>query len=148
MLYGALCSPEAAVWQLRWINQALYDIFIYRKGVVLMDALMRKQSEVESVKNPKHNEVYVKVLTTQSETDRLSVSLTTVKTGGEIVPHTHEVLEVIYVLEGEGSALINGERKKAEAGSIIVAPPTKEHGIKNVGDTDLLLYCVFSPGIA
>lgn len=113
-----------------------------------MESIIRNQRDVESVKNPKHNEVYGKVLTSHKENDRLSAHLTTVKPGGEILPHIHEVLEVIYVLEGEASALVNGERKNAEKGTIIVANVGSEHGLKNTGTSDLVLYCVFSPGIA
>ena len=113
-----------------------------------MESFIRNQKDVEAVKNPKHNEVYGKVLSEQKENGRLSAHLTTVKPGGEILPHTHEVLEVIYVIEGEGSALVNGERKKSEPGTIVVANVGSEHGFKNTGDSDLVLFCVFSPGIA
>lgn len=113
-----------------------------------MQSVIRNQKDVEPVKNPKHNEVYGRLLTKQEENGRLSAHLTTVKPGGEIIPHTHEVLEVIYVIEGEGSALVNGERRKAEKGTIVAANIGSEHGFINTGDTDLVLYCVFSPGIA
>jgi quercetin dioxygenase-like cupin family protein len=113
-----------------------------------MESFIRNQKDVESKKNPKHNEVYGRLLSAQSENGRLSAHLTTVKPGGEIVPHTHEVLEVIYVIEGEGSALVNGERKKSVPGTIVVANVGSEHGFLNTGDSDLVLYCVFSPGIA
>ncbi len=113
-----------------------------------MESFIRNQKDVEAVKNPKHNEVYGKLLSEQKENGRLSAHLTTVKPGGEILPHTHEVLEVIYVIEGEGSALVNGERKKSEPGTIVVANVGSEHGFKNTSDSDLVLFCVFSPGIA
>jgi quercetin dioxygenase-like cupin family protein len=103
---------------------------------------------MELVKNPKHKEVYGRLLTGEKENGRLSAHLTTIKPGGEIIPHTHEVLEVFYIIEGEGSALVNGVRQKAEAGTVIAAPPGSEHGIMNTGDNDILMYCVFSPGIA
>lgn len=113
-----------------------------------MKSYIRNQKDIEPIKNPKHNEVYGRVLTKQEENDRLSAHLTIVKAGGEIFPHTHEVLEVIYVIEGEGSALVNGERKTAEKGTVIVANVGSEHGLINTGESELVLYCVFSPGIA
>jgi len=109
---------------------------------------MRHEKDVEPVKNPKHNEVYGRVLSTEKENGRLSAHLTTVKPGGEILPHTHEVLEVMYVISGEGSALVNGERKQAEPGTIVVANVGSEHGFINTGASDLVLHCIFSPGIA
>ena len=113
-----------------------------------MESFIRHQKDVEPVKNPKHNEVYGQVLSSEKENDRLSAHRTTVKPGGEILPHIHEVLEVIYVIEGEGSALVNGERRKAEPGAIVVANVGSEHGFLNTGTMDLVLFCVFSPGIA
>lgn len=113
-----------------------------------MEAIIKNQKDVEPVKNPKHNEVYGKLLSVQNDNGRLSAHLNTIKPGGEILPHTHEVLEVFYIIEGEGSALVNGERQKAEGGTIIVAPPGSEHGLMNTGEKDMILYCVFSPGIA
>jgi len=113
-----------------------------------MQSVIRNQKDVEPVKNSKHKDVYGRLLTKQEENGRLSAHLTTVKPGGEILPHTHEVLEVFYVIEGEGSALVNGVRQKAEKGTIIVANAGSEHGIINTGESELVLYCVFSPGIA
>lgn len=113
-----------------------------------MDSIIRNQKDVELVKNPKHIEVYGKVLTSEKENGRLSGHLTTIRPGGEIVPHTHEVLEFIYVIEGEGAALVNGERKQSGPGTVVVANIGSEHGFKNTGDSDLVLLCVFSPGIA
>ena len=113
-----------------------------------MEAIIRNQKDVEPVKNPKHKGVYGRLLSGEKENGRLSAHLTIVKPGGEILPHTHEVLEVFYIIEGEGSALVNGERQKAEGGTVIVAPPGSEHGLLNTGENDILMYCVFSPGIA
>jgi len=113
-----------------------------------MDSIIRNQEDLESVKRPVHTEVYGKLLTGEKENGRLSAHLITIKPGGEIVPHIHEVLEVIYIIQGEGSALVNGERKKSGPGSVIVAQVGSEHGVLNTGDTDIVLYCVFSPGIA
>lgn len=113
-----------------------------------MDSYIRHQKDVEAAKNPKHIEVYGQVLSPEKENGRLSAHRTTVRPGGEILPHTHEVLELIYVLEGEGSALVNRERIKAVPGTIVAANIGSEHGFKNTGASDLVLFCVFSPGIA
>ena len=112
-----------------------------------MESIMRHQKDVELIKKPKHIEVYGQLLSAEKENGRLSAHLTTIKPGGEILPHIHEVLEVIYIVEGQGSVLINGERKKAEAGTILVANVGSEHGFLNTGDCDIVLYCIFSPGI-
>lgn len=113
-----------------------------------MESFIRNQKEVVPEKRPMHIEVYGQLLSSEKENGRLSAHLTTVRPGGEIVPHTHEVLELIYVIEGEGSILVNGERKQSGPGTTLAANIGSEHGFKNTGDSDLVLFCVFSPGIA
>ena len=113
-----------------------------------MESIIRNQKDVESIKKPAHKEVYGKLLSEEKENGRLSAHLTTIKPGGEIFPHVHEVLEMIYIVQGEGLVLVNGERKKAEPGTVVVANVGSEHGFLNTGDTDIVMYCVFSPGIA
>jgi quercetin dioxygenase-like cupin family protein len=112
-----------------------------------MEAILRNQKDIEFSKHPKHIEVYKKDLTNNDENGRLSAHLLRVMPGGEIVPHTHEVLEVFYILSGNGSALVNGERQTATAGSVVIAPAGSEHGLKNDGNEIIELYAVFSPGI-
>ncbi|OGO78658.1 MAG: hypothetical protein A2Y23_00710 [Clostridiales bacterium GWB2_37_7] len=112
-----------------------------------MEAIIKNHKDIEFVKHPKHIEVYKKDLTNNDENGRLSAHYLHIMPGGEIVPHTHEVLEVFYIMSGKGSALINGERQTAEAGSVIIAPIGSEHGLKNDGDEIIELYAVFSPGI-
>lgn len=112
-----------------------------------MKAIIRNHNDIEFAKHPKHIEVYKKDITNNDENGRLSAHYLNIMPGGEIVPHTHEVLEVFYIMSGSGSALVNGERILAEAGSVIVAPPGSEHGLKNDGSEIIELYAVFSPGI-
>ena len=111
-----------------------------------MNAIIRHDNEMEAFLNPKHRDVYMKHIATSKDNDRVSTHVVTIKPGGEIVPHTHDVVEVFYVLRGEGSALVNGERQKAAKGTVIIAPAGSEHGMINAGEEDLEMYCVFSPG--
>lgn len=112
-----------------------------------MNAFMRNHNDIEYQKHPKHIEVYKKDVTSNDENGRMSVHLLKVMPGGEILPHTHEVLEVFYIMSGSGNALLNGERQRASAGSVIVAPPSSEHGLINDGNEIIELYAVFSPGV-
>ena len=112
-----------------------------------MKSILKNQNDIEFVKHPKHIEVYKKDLTNNDENGRLSAHYLHIMPGGEIVPHTHEVLEVFYVLSGSGSALINGEQQRVTEGSIIIANAGSEHGLKNDGTEIIELYAVFSPGV-
>lgn len=112
-----------------------------------MEAIIKYEKDIKEEKRSNHKEAYGKLLTWRKENGRLSANLVTLKPGGELIPHTHEVLEVFYIIEGQGSALVNGERKPVNNGTIIIAPPGSEHGLVNIGDGDLKLFAVFSPGV-
>lgn len=112
-----------------------------------MKAIHRNHNDIEFTKHPKHINVYKKDLTSNDENGRLSASYLNIMPGGELVPHTHEVLEVFYIISGSGSALVNGERQKATAGSVIIALPGVLHGLINDSSEIIELYAVFSPGI-
>lgn len=112
-----------------------------------METILKNLNNIEFIKHPKHIEVYKKDITKNDENGRLSASYLNIMPGGELVPHTHEVLEVFYIISGSGSVLVNGERQKATAGSVIIAPAGSEHGLKNDGSEIIELYAVFSPGI-
>ncbi len=113
-----------------------------------MNTIIKHEKDIEFIKSPIHKEVYLKLLSKNEENGRFSAHLVSIKPGGEIIPHTHEVVEVFYIIKGVGSALINGERVKAEQGSVIIAPAGSLHGLINEGDEDIQLYAVFSPGTA
>ncbi len=112
-----------------------------------MNTIIRSHHDIEFAKHPKHIEVYKKDLTSQEENGRVSTHYLHIMPGGEIVPHTHEVLEVFYLISGKGVALVNGEHVEASAGSVIIAPAGSEHGLKNTGSDIIELYAVFSPGM-
>lgn len=110
-----------------------------------MSTTIKNQESVEWVSNPKHRKVYLRHLATSQNNERLSTHIVRIEKGGEIVPHTHEILEVFYVMQGKGLALVNGERIKASEGDCIIAHPGEEHGVINTGEEEVLLYAVFSP---
>jgi len=52
-------------------------------------------------------------------------------------PHSHNEDEFFFVLEGTAEFYLNGETKVAGPLTSFYCPPNSEHGIKNVGDTEL-----------
>lgn len=52
-------------------------------------------------------------------------------------PHSHNEDEFFFVLEGKAEFILNGETRVAEAYSSFYCPPNSEHGIRNVGNTEL-----------
>ncbi|TZE81326.1 cupin domain-containing protein [Calorimonas adulescens] len=110
-----------------------------------MKSIVKNPSEVAWVKNPIHKETYLKTILDEDDNENILVRLARIMPGGEIVPHTHENQETFYFLEGEGLALVNGERIRVKEGQLVNAPAGCEHGVINDTDKEILLYAVFSP---
>ena len=113
-----------------------------------MDSILKKIGDIEEKPHPKFPNVFMRQIAVNTETERLSAGYVRILPGAELMPHTHEVLEIFHILKGNGSALVNGERIEVTSGAVIIAPANKEHGLINIGNTDLELYAVFSPAIA
>ena len=52
-------------------------------------------------------------------------------------PHKHSEDEFFFVLEGIAELFLNGEKKTAGPMTSFYCPSFSEHGIRNVGDTEL-----------
>lgn len=63
--------------------------------------------------------------------------------GASIGLHTHETnSEIIYVLAGEGTVLMDGEHEAVEAGVCHYCPKGHTHSLINSGGTDLVFFAV------
>lgn len=66
--------------------------------------------------------------------------------GGSAEPHFHEDLEqVMYILEGEMSVIIDGEEGLLSKGHVVWIPQKTMHEVKNVGLSKLSFILVYSP---
>ena len=66
--------------------------------------------------------------------DELEVHVTTLNPGeASHPPHKHPNEEMVIVKEGTVEALVNGEWKRAGAGSVIFNASNQLHGLRNVG---------------
>lgn len=52
-------------------------------------------------------------------------------------PHRHAVDEFYYILEGTAEVYLDGETRVLKPNTSFYCPPNREHGIRNVGDTEL-----------
>ena len=82
---------------------------------------------------------------TQSTT-HLSENVTRVKPGVTLEPvHSHrDIEEIVYVLEGQGRAWIDGSTCKIKTGDSVLYPPNSKHTVTNTGTGTLVLLCFFS----
>ncbi len=63
--------------------------------------------------------------------------------GASIGLHTHETSsEIMYILEGKGKVLYNGEELRVEAGLAHYCPKGHSHSLINDSDKDLIFFAV------
>ena len=63
--------------------------------------------------------------------------------GASIGLHRHETSsEIIFILSGKGATLCDGVEERLFAGDCHYCPKNSEHGLRNVGDEDLVFYAV------
>lgn len=64
---------------------------------------------------------------------------------GRAPDHFHKYDEVIYILEGQGELVIDGESAPLGPGSCVHLPRTVVHCLANTGDTEMRVLGVFRP---
>ncbi len=65
--------------------------------------------------------------------------------GDDVGEETHDVDQVLVFVEGEGESVLNGERGRIGAGSLVSVPAGTRHNFINTGATPLKLYTVYAP---
>jgi len=78
---------------------------------------------------------------------RVSIAVAIVEPGVTTVAHHLEGIEEIYVItQGRGIVEVRGlEPTEVSVGDIVVIPAGTSQRIKNVGDCNLVFYCVCTP---
>ncbi|HPT28445.1 MAG TPA: cupin domain-containing protein [Bryobacteraceae bacterium] len=66
--------------------------------------------------------------------------------GQEHAAHVHANQDKLYVvLEGSGEATVGDEQHSVAAGDLVFAPAGVPHGMKNTGESNLVVLVTFSP---
>lgn len=81
---------------------------------------------------------------------QMTTAVSKVPSGGVLPWHVHENSdEIIYVLQGQGIASHETQEGSIEIypGKALFMPKGQKHCIENKGDTEMRLYCTFSPAI-
>ncbi len=83
-----------------------------------------------------HVGLYHKEIVSASEADALGISMSSVlweriDVGGAVLPHYHDVAEVIYILTGQVKLLCNNEWKSYKAGDTFHVPAGVIHSVRN-----------------
>ena len=90
---------------------------------------------------------FVSELCNEPEDSSVSIALARVKTGTRTQSHYLDGVDERYlIIAGKGRVEVAGlSPTEVEAGDLVVIPAGKHQSIENVGNTDLLFYCICTP---
>lgn len=73
------------------------------------------------------------------------VVLMSVEPGDDIGEETHDVDQVLVFVAGEGESVLDGERGRVAAGTLVSVPAGTLHNFVNTGSSPLKLYTIYAP---
>ena len=77
--------------------------------------------------------------------DHAQVVLMNLLPGEEIGMEVHALDQILIFILGEGTAILDGESRPVQQGSLVYVPSGAEHNFINSGKTDLKLFTVYAP---
>ena len=79
--------------------------------------------------------------------DNIAMRMFEVQPGGHTPLHTHPHEHEVFIVEGEGTFVYEGDKYPFEAEHVIYVPGNKEHQFRNRGESVLRMLCII-PGSA
>jgi quercetin dioxygenase-like cupin family protein len=81
------------------------------------------------------------------EAEHCSACMIRIAPGDKVRPaHSHpNGEEVIYIVQGSGRVMVDGEVGGVKAGSTVLFPRGKVHMLHNTGDEEMKVVCFFAP---
>lgn len=97
-----------------------------------------------------HRELYYRELLSSEEAAKLGLLVSNVwreriEPGGAVLPHTHDVAEIIHFTEGKVRALLGEEWTECSPGDTLIVPNGVTHSVENAGDTPSHQVSIFVP---
>jgi len=65
-----------------------------------------------------------------------------IQPGGQTPLHTHPQEHEVFIVEGQGTLVFEGQEHEFADEHVIFVPPNKEHRFKNTGDSLLRMLCI------
>jgi len=89
----------------------------------------------------------MKILASPEETGtaNLSVLLVEFEAGQGTPVHTHDGVEVMFVVDGEGTSVEDGKTSKITTHSVVVAPKGVPHQIVNGSGAKMHMITIYTP---
>lgn len=104
---------------------------------------MSKPYTADLKQTVKDNDNFRQVLFTGAQSQLVAMSI---EPGDDIGLETHDqVDQVLYAVEGDGTAMVAGKKVPFEKGSVVCVPAGTEHNVLNDGDEVLKLFTVYAP---
>jgi quercetin dioxygenase-like cupin family protein len=75
----------------------------------------------------------------------VEVVLGVVEVGGIAERHTHEVEQVMYILEGRARVEVGGEARECHPGTACFFPPGVAHRVESIGPGPLRALVIYAP---
>jgi mannose-6-phosphate isomerase-like protein (cupin superfamily) len=99
------------------------------------------------IKELEGRKMYMLITPETVKSDNISMVLIRVKPRETAGPcHCHCASEeIIYINQGEGEVWIEGEISFFKAGTVIIFPRGEKHMIRNTGNIELEVLCIFTP---
>lgn len=97
-----------------------------------------------------HRKVHHREILGAKEADKLGVDVSSVlreriEVGGAVLPHYHDVAEVIHIIKGNVKLLQNGEWKSYKDGDTFIVPEGVVHSVANDDDEPTEQVSIFLP---
>ncbi|GAB4526933.1 MAG: hypothetical protein Kow0063_01700 [Anaerolineae bacterium] len=79
--------------------------------------------------------------------EKISMAVMDCPPGSTVRPlHSHrDIEEILFILEGEGEAWVDGEVASFKQGDAVLLPANSRHMVRNTGTTSLRTCSIFSP---
>ena len=97
---------------------------------------------IDIKKAAKENDAFRRVVFTAGKSQLVLMSLLP---GEEIGAEVHDGDQILYIVDGEGFAVIDGARQRIDKGSIVFVPAGAHHNIVNSDDEAMKLFTVYAP---
>ncbi len=97
----------------------------------------------KNVEHPKVKDTKMKVAISPKEGwEGHVMRIMEVESKGYTPKHSHPWPHINYVIEGEGTLLLNGKENPIKAGSYAYVPAGQTHQFKNIGETMFKFICI------
>jgi mannose-6-phosphate isomerase-like protein (cupin superfamily) len=99
---------------------------------------------------PNHIHLYHREIVSAAQADTMGMRMSSILwerigVGGQVVPHYHDVVEIIHITTGQVKLLCNGQWKAYKAGDTFHVPAGVIHSVANDGEHPSEQISIFVP---